>query len=310
MESNILIFGGTGYIGKHMVKASVKLGHPTYVYSRPNSTKSDLLEEFQSLGVNIVRGGLDEHEKIVSLLKEVDVVISALAYPQVLDQLHIIEAINVAGNIKRFLPSDFGCEEDRISVLPPFQAFLDKKKRIRRAIEAAGIPYTYVSANCFGAYFVNYLLRPREKHDDIIVYGNGEAKVVLNFEEDIAMYTIKVATDPRTCNRVVVFRPPSNVVSQLELISIWEKKTGQNFKRVHASEEEILILAKTLPDPENIPVSILHSVFVKGVTMNFELGDNDIEASRLYPDMQFATVEQLLDVFLHDPPKSASAAFA
>ncbi|KAK3043917.1 hypothetical protein RJ639_000616 [Escallonia herrerae] len=133
---------------------------------------------------------------------------------------------------KRFLPSDFGCEEDRISVLPPFQAFLDKKKRIRRAIEAAGIPYTYVSANCFGAYFVNYLLRPHEKHDNIIVYGNGEAKA--------------------------------------------------------------------LPDPENIP----------GVTMNFELGDNDIEASRLYPDMQFATVEQLLDVFLHDPPKSASAAFA
>ncbi|KAK3043915.1 hypothetical protein RJ639_000614 [Escallonia herrerae] len=85
--------------------------------------------------------------------------------------------------------------------------------------------------------------------------------------------------------------PPSYVVSQLELIWIWEKKTA-------------------LPDPENIPVSILHSVFVKGVTMNFELGDNDIEASRLYPDMQFATVEQLLDVFLHDPPKSASAAFA
>ncbi|KAK2979900.1 hypothetical protein RJ640_020142 [Escallonia rubra] len=291
MGSKILIFGGTGYIGKHMVKASVKLGHPTYVYSRSNSAKTDLLEEFQSLGVTIVKGGLDEHEKLVSLLKEVDVVISALAYPQVLDQLHIIEAINVAGNIKRFLPSDFGCEEDRISALPPFQAFLDKKKRIRRAIEAAGIPYTYVSANCFGAYFVNYLLHPHEKHDDITVYGNGEAKVVLNFEEDIAMYTIKVATEPRTCNSVVIFRPPSNVVSQLELISIWEKKTA-------------------LPDPENIPVSILHSVFVKGVTTNFELGDNDIEASRLYPDMQFATVEQLLDIFLQDPPKPASAAFA
>ncbi|KAK2972587.1 hypothetical protein RJ640_020140 [Escallonia rubra] len=88
-------------------------------------------------------GGLDEHEKIVSLLKEVDVVISVIAYTQVVDQLHIIEAINVAGNINGFLPSDFGCEEDMISVLPPFQAFLDKKKRIRRAIEAAEFPYTY-----------------------------------------------------------------------------------------------------------------------------------------------------------------------
>lgn len=34
------------------------------------------------------------------MLKEVDVVISAVAFPQVLDQLKIIEAIKVAGGIK------------------------------------------------------------------------------------------------------------------------------------------------------------------------------------------------------------------
>lgn len=43
---------------------------------------------------------LQEHEKLVSVLREVDVVISALAFPQVPDQLKIIEAIKVAGNIK------------------------------------------------------------------------------------------------------------------------------------------------------------------------------------------------------------------
>jgi hypothetical protein len=43
---------------------------------------------------------VEEHEKIVSALREVDVVISALAYPQVFDQLKIIDAIKVAGNIK------------------------------------------------------------------------------------------------------------------------------------------------------------------------------------------------------------------
>jgi hypothetical protein len=47
-----------------------------------------------------LQGELEEHEKIVSALGEVDIVISALAYPQVLDQLKIIEAIKVAGNIK------------------------------------------------------------------------------------------------------------------------------------------------------------------------------------------------------------------
>jgi len=72
--------------------------------------------------------------------------------------------------LQRFLPSDFGVEEDRVNPLPPFQAFLDKKRKIRREIEAAKIPCTFVSANCFGAYFVNYLLRPCETKNDILIF--------------------------------------------------------------------------------------------------------------------------------------------
>ncbi|KAG8378427.1 hypothetical protein BUALT_Bualt08G0136200 [Buddleja alternifolia] len=323
-ESKILIFGGTGYIGSHMVKASIKLGHPTYVFTRPLSDKTALLNDFESMGAIIVKGALDEHDKLVSVLGEVDVVISVLPYPQVLDQLKIIEAIKVAGNIKvyiytyiyikmiitkRFLPSDFGVEEDRVSVLPPFEAFLDKKKKIRRAIEAANIPHTFVSANCFAAYFVNYLLRPSEQKEEITVYGTGEAKAVLNYEEDIGIFTIKVATDPRTRNRVVIYRPAINIISQLELISMWEKKTGRTFKKVHVPEEEMVTLSQTLPDPHNIPISILHSVFIKGVTTNFDLGENDVEASALYPDLKLTTIDELLNIFLHDPPKSYNAAF-
>lgn len=47
-----------------------------------------------------MQGELQDHEKLVSVIREVDVVISAVAYPQVLDQLNIIEAIKVAGGIK------------------------------------------------------------------------------------------------------------------------------------------------------------------------------------------------------------------
>ncbi|XP_042053170.1 eugenol synthase 1-like [Salvia splendens] len=309
-ESKILIFGGTGYIGSHMVKASIKLGHPTYVFTRPDSDKKDLIREFQSMGAIIIKGRVEEHDKLVEALREVDIVISALAYPQVLDQLKILEAIKIAGNIKRFLPSDFGVEEDRVSALPPFEAFLDKKRRIRRAIEEAKIPYTFISANCYGSYFINYLLNPSHPNkQEITVYGSGEAKAVLNYEQDIGMYTIKVATDPRMHNRIVIFRPSENAVSQLELISLWEKKTGKIFKKTHISEEEIVTLSQTLPDPQNIPVSILHSVFVKGATADFEIGGDDVEASSLYPDLKFSTVDEMLDVFLKNPPKPASAAF-
>ncbi|GAY68311.1 hypothetical protein CUMW_263150, partial [Citrus unshiu] len=276
-KPKILIFGGTGYLGKYMVKASVASGHKTFVYARPvtqnsRTSKVEIHKEFQGIGVTIIEGELDEHEKIVSVLKEVDVVISTVAYPQFLDQLKIVDAIKVAGNIKRFLPSEFGCEEDRVRPLPPFEACLETKRIVRRAIEAAQIPYTFVSANLCGAYFANVLLRPSESHDDVVVYGSGEAKAVFNYEEDIAKCTIK---------------------------------TGWNFKRVHVSEEELVKLSETLSPPEDIPISIIHSALAKGDLMNFELGEDDIEASMLYPDFKFTTIDQLLDIFLIDPPKPA-----
>lgn len=56
-------------------------------------------------------------------------------------------------------------------------------------------------------------------------------------------------------------------------------------------------------------MSILHSLFVKGDLLNYELGENDLEASSLYPDHEYTTIDQLLDVFLVDPPKPAFAAF-
>ena len=51
----------------------------------------------------MLQGEFDEQEKLVSVLRDVDVVISTVAYPQVLDQLKIIEAIKVAGNIKVYI---------------------------------------------------------------------------------------------------------------------------------------------------------------------------------------------------------------
>jgi len=59
-KSKIVIFGGTGYIGKFLVKASVSLGHPTFVYTRPltaqtSSSKTQLCKEFNHIGVTLVQ---------------------------------------------------------------------------------------------------------------------------------------------------------------------------------------------------------------------------------------------------------------
>ncbi|KAG2718996.1 hypothetical protein I3760_03G245800 [Carya illinoinensis] len=318
-KSKIMIFGATGYLGNFMVKASVSLGHPTFAYVRPllkpnisssaNPPKLDLLKEYEASGVTIIHGELDEYGKLVAALCHVDVVISTLAVPQHLDQLKIIQAMKDAGNIKRFVPSEFGNEVDRVSGLPAFEALLENKRKIRRATEEAGIAFTYVSANSFAAYFVHHLLHPHEKREEVVVFGSGEAKAVLNYEEDVAAYTIKAATDPRVANRVIVLRPPGNIVSEMDLISLWEKKTGRTLKRIYVPEKEIVKLSETAPFPDNIRMAIFHNIFIKGDQTSFELTDDDLEASKLFNDHNHTSIDALLDIFLVNPPKPKLASF-
>ncbi|XP_062094524.1 isoeugenol synthase 1-like isoform X2 [Humulus lupulus] len=303
-KSKVLIFGGTGYLGKYMVKASVSQGHPTFVYVRPINPHDAHPSKLQ------LHGGLDEHDKLVMALKQVDVVISTLPVPQHLDQVKIIKAIAEAGNIKRFVPSEYGNEVDRVSGLPPFEALLENKRKIRRATEAAGIFYTYVSANAFAAYFIDYLLHPHETRDQVIVYGTGHAKVVLNYEEDVAAYTVKAASDERVVNRVIICRPQHNITTQLDLISSWERKTGRTLQRTYVPEEELVKLSETLPFPDNIPVSIIHNIFIKGDQMSFGLTEDDLEASKLYPDYKYTSVDNLLDICLVNPSKPQLSSFA
>lgn len=58
MATKILSVGGTGYIGKFIVEASAKLGHPTFVLVREatltSPAKSQLIDSFKSLGVTFV----------------------------------------------------------------------------------------------------------------------------------------------------------------------------------------------------------------------------------------------------------------
>nr|WEU67068.1 isoeugenol synthase 1 [Schisandra chinensis] len=314
-KNKILIFGATGYLGKYMVKASVFMGYPTSIYVRPPSLTPDseklaLHQEFESMGVHIFQGDLDDHDKLVAVIKQVDIVISTLAVPQHLDQVKIIQALKEAGNIKRFVPSEFGNEVDRVQGIPAVQTMFDSKKKIRRAIEAAKIPFTFVTANCFGAYFVDFLLHPKENREEVVIYGTGEAKAVFNFEEDVAAYTIKAANDPVACNRVIIFRPPGNIVSQIDLISMWEKKTGKILKKNYVPEDEVIRLSETLPFPQNLPMGVLHNIFVKGDQTSFAIREDDLEASRLYPDYKYTSVDRLLDLFLVAPPKVKLATFA
>lgn len=62
MAEKILVIGGSGYIGKFIVEASVKLGHPTFTLVTETSfsdpSKAQIIEGFKKSGVTILTVGV------------------------------------------------------------------------------------------------------------------------------------------------------------------------------------------------------------------------------------------------------------
>ncbi|CAN6328842.1 unnamed protein product [Urochloa humidicola] len=142
--------------------------------------KVQILLSFKAQGARLVEASLDDHAGLVAAVRQVDVVVSALSGSHLLLQHKLVEAIKEAGNIKRFIPSEFGTDPARMGhALEPGRSTFDEKMEVRRAIEEASIPYTYISANCFAAYFcpslaqMGTLLPPKDK---VRVYGDGNVK--------------------------------------------------------------------------------------------------------------------------------------
>ncbi|CBI37662.3 unnamed protein product, partial [Vitis vinifera] len=305
-KSKILIIGGTGYIGKFIVAASARLGHPTFALIREstvsNPSKSGIIESFKSSGVSLVYGDLYDHESLVKAIKQVDVVISTVGRAQLSDQVKIIAAIKEAGNVKRFFPSEFGNDVDRVHAVGPAKTAFEIKAQIRRTIEAEGIPYTYVSSNFFAGFFLPTLSQPgatAPPRDKVIILGDGNPKAVFNKEDDIGTYTIKAADDPRALNKILYIRPPQNTYSFNEILSLWEKKIGKTLEKIYVPEEQVLKNIQEASFPLNVILSISHSVFIKGDHTNFEIKPSfGVEASELYPDVKYTTVDEYLDQFV------------
>lgn len=303
VTTKILVIGGTGYMGKFIVEASVRAGYPTFALVREstlsNPHKSSIIQNFKKLGVNIVLGDIYDHEILVKVIKQVEVVISTVSHTQLTDQYNILAAIKEAGNIKRFFPSEFGNDVDQNHGVNEGKNLFDTKVKFRRDIEAAGIPHTCVVANFLTQHFLpsmSQLMHITSTLDTVIILGDGNTKSTFNTEEGVAAFTIKTIDDPRTLNKILYVRPEANTLSYNDLISLWEKETCKTLKRVYIPEEQVLKMIQESPYPINMGLAVCLAAYVKGDHTNYEIVPSiGFEASNLYPDVKYTTMDDYFE---------------
>ncbi|KAG2665323.1 hypothetical protein I3760_15G003200 [Carya illinoinensis] len=303
----VLIVGATGFMGQFVAEASLLTGRPTYLLVRPGSvspSKAKSIKNLQDKGAIILHGLINDKEVMEKILKEheIDVVISAVGGAKILDQLTLIEAMKTSGTIKRFLPSEFGHDVDRADPVEPGRAMYIEKRRVRRSIEASGIPYTYICCNSIASWPYYDNTHPSEvvpPLDQFQIYGDGTVKAYFVAGTDIGKFTMKTVDDIRTLNKCVHFRPTCNLYNINELASLWEKKIGKTLPRVTVTENDLLAAAAENRIPQSIVASFTHDIFIKGCQINFQIdGPQDVEVSILYPDETFITLEECFNDFL------------
>jgi len=94
-------------------------------------------------------------------------------------------------------------------------------------------------------------------------------------------------------------KPPANTLSHSELLALWETKTGKAFERLHIPEDAVLQQIQEAPTPrDKILLSIGHAVHIRG-EHEFEIDPSSgVEATELYPDVKYTTVDEYLNRLL------------
>lgn len=117
-------------------------------------------------------------------------------------------------------------------------------------------------------------------------------------EDDIATYTIKTLDDPRTLNKTLYLRPPDNILSQRQLVEMWEKLSGNKLERSSISVDDFLGPMKDLDYASQVGIGHFYHIFYEGCLTNFEIGEWGEEASKLYPEVQYTRMTDYLKRYL------------
>ena len=181
----------------------------------------------------------------------------------------------------------------------------DVKRDLQRLFDNSGVAVTYIHANGFASRWAASLgqlglLVPPTDH--VNLYGDGNVKLAMVVTEDIARYAARALADERTENRHVSISPAENLLTQNELIELWESKTGRRLRRdvISAQELDDLIarLAETSQDRVQLSFNqLIRAVWIDGLG-GAKRGADVLELTELYPDIRYGRVTEYLDQFV------------
>lgn len=216
---NVALVGASGSLGKPVLDALVKSGKfNVTVVKRPSSTATF------SASIKVATADFSSVDSVTAAFKGQDAVVSTVGAEGLPGQGVLVDAAIAAG-VKRFLPSDFGCDlaNPEAAALPVFGDKIATHKKLREAA-AAKPDFTYSSV-CNGVFLdwglkMNLVLAWKEGKPTLFDGGNSVfSATTLN---SVGQAVVGVLSHPEeTKNRFVYVKDID--ISQNRLLEIAKK---------------------------------------------------------------------------------------
>ncbi|KAF4420152.1 hypothetical protein F53441_14397 [Fusarium austroafricanum] len=295
----VAIVGATGVTGGSIVDGLFASDTQFDITAlvRPSSVEKPAAIKLKERGIKIIPIELqDNHEKLVAALNGIDVVISAIHYQSIGDEIPLSNAAKEAG-VKRYVPCFFATIAPRGVMLHH-----DRKEEILDHIQRIYLPYTVIAVGWW--YQISLPRIPSSKLDEGLTFANnniiagGNQPSALTDVRDIGKYVATIISDPRTINKKVFAFSESK--TQNEIHELVEKVTGEKPQRVDMSKEQIeeQISPFKKAGESNDMRSVMEYWMSWGVR-----GDNTAEnavylgyvlAKDLYPELQGRSLEEFI----------------
>ncbi|KAJ3567832.1 hypothetical protein NPX13_g6634 [Xylaria arbuscula] len=287
---NILIFGGTGAIGKHITSAIVSAkaspGHTISLFTSEstvsNPDKQALLSAWKSEGLRIITGDISNADDVTRAYEGIDVVVSALGRNSLLPQTELIRLAEQSASIRWFFPSEYGTDIEYDATSKderPHQNKLTVRAFIRN--EITKVQCTYLVT---GPYIDMYLsLLPGVEaiggYDvgtkKAVVVGSGDDAVGFTSMPDVGKLLVAALRHPEQAKGKAL-KVQSFVATPNEITREFEKQTGAQWSVSQTPIEELRELEKQMWE-KNDPratAATLRRIWAEGRTL-YEKTDNE-----------------------------------
>ena len=296
----ILIAGGTGRLGKFLVRSLTKEGKAVRLFSRHR----DLIEARKEL-VESVTGDVRDPRAVEKIVSGADVVVSAVqgfsgkggTSPKSVDwqgNLNLIKAARSNGTKHFILLSVVGASPNH-----PIDLFRMKYRAEKELKESRGLAWTIIRSTAFMETWTELIAEPILKIGKTRIYGSGENPINFISAYDVAQYVVLALRKKEMFNTTVEVGGPENL-TLFQVVETFEKLTDKvgTKKTVPLSMMRLMSILMAVANP-TLARQIRTAIFMDTADMRFD----PLETVKRYPEIALTS---LVDAVKRDYVRSSN----